>query len=198
MRTTRAAVTSPTAQDLHSLGVTRQEGPTSNCTSKANLTSIRCHTLCCLVSAFFKIARRGLSPAATLGWRFGEYSLFLARCPKPNARTPRAKRVGPGRRGASTRRVGPRCPHSLHRSLHRIGQKRPATSIGICGPCAKLPVPARMFDAQRVVAGTSGEPPTRSRQVKSLPSFGGFRFILGVLRRAALFTTPLTTQIALG
>jgi hypothetical protein len=138
MRTTRAAVTSPTAQDLHSLGVTRQEGPTSNCTSKANLTSIRCHTLCCLVSAFFKIARRGLSPAATLGWRFGEYSLFLARCPKPNARTPRAKRVGPGRRGASTRRVGPRCPHSLHRSLHRIGQKRPATSIGICGPMCKI------------------------------------------------------------
>jgi hypothetical protein len=43
----------------------------------------------------------------------------------------------PGRRGASTRRVGPRCPHSLHRSLHRIGQKRPAISIGFRSPMRK-------------------------------------------------------------
>jgi hypothetical protein len=41
-------------------------------------------------------------------------------------------------------------------------------------PIRKLPVPARTFGAQRVVAGTLGEPPTRSRQ---------FDFGLPLLRR---------------
>src|ERR1700722_4175255 len=40
MRTTRVSMGSRSAQDLLPSGGMRQEGPTSNCTSKANLTNV--------------------------------------------------------------------------------------------------------------------------------------------------------------
>lgn len=36
--------------------------------------------------------------------------------------------------------------------------------LSFIATCTKLPVPARIFGAHRLVAGTLGEPPTRSRQ----------------------------------
>lgn len=53
--------------------------------------------------------------------------------------------------------------------------------------------------AQRLVAGTLGKPPTRSRQVKTLTPFSDFRLILhGVCGGSVLFTTPFVTQNHLG
>jgi hypothetical protein len=63
---------------------------------------------------------------------------------------------------------------SLHRSLHRIGQKMTAILWAFTALYAKLPVLSGTFDTQRVVAGTLGEPPTRSRQVKILAYLQGF------------------------
>ena len=47
---------------------------------------------------------------------------------------------------------------------------------------------SRMFRAQRVVAGTLGEPPTRSRQVKMFPPLSDSRLILHGARRATVFS----------
>ena len=57
---------------------------------------------------------------------------------------------------------------SLHRLLHRIGQERHMMLLAFVALCAKLPLPARVFGAQRVVAGPLGEPPTRSRHQSCL------------------------------
>jgi hypothetical protein len=64
----------------------------------------------------------------------------------------------------SRRAVAPLSERSLHRLLHRIGQKRPAILLAFVALRARLPVLSGTSETQRVVAGTLGEPPTRSRQ----------------------------------
>ena len=76
------------------------------------------------------------------------------------------------------RRVPGRHCAPLHRLLHRMGKIDLRCLAAFTAGARQLSVPARIFEAQRVVAGTLGEPPTRSRQVKTLPPHSDFRLIL--------------------
>ena len=67
----------------------------------------------------------------------------------------------------------------LHYTVHytESAKKGPVISVALAfeALCTKLPVLSRTFETQRVVAGTLGEPPTRSRQVKSPCIYAGLQ-----------------------